>query len=142
MLKTLSAALACAALAVLAGCGGSDDNASSTPKADPAQQAQQDAQAKSDARNLEVQLEVCFTDNGSYKPCALAEDGTVDGQDTGLGDAATSGELTTETSADGYVVTAKSESGNAFTIEKAGGGPTKRTCTTKGAGGCPASGSW
>jgi type IV pilus assembly protein PilA len=143
MPRTLTTTLACAALLALPGCGGgSSSDKPSAPKADPAQQAQQDAQAKSDARNLATQIESCYVDNESYEPCGLGADGTVAGQDTGLGDAARSGSLTTETSTQGYVVTAKSESGNSFVLTKGDGGALERTCTTKGEGGCPASGAW
>jgi hypothetical protein len=139
MWRRNAAALSCAAMIGLAGCGGgSDDKAASEPKADTAQQAQQDADAKSNARNLTSQLEACYAGYGSYEQCALADDGTVDGQDTGL-DAAN---LTTEVSADGYVIKATSESGNEFSIGKAGGGAMERDCITKGEGGCPASGTW
>jgi hypothetical protein len=140
MLRPTITTLACAALLALPGCGGgSSSDEPSAPKADPAQQAQQDAQAKSDTRNLVTYIEVCYTDSGSYEQCGLADDGTVAGQDAGLDDPSAT---TTEVSAQGYVVTTKSESGNSFVITKADGGATERTCTTKGEGGCPASGSW
>ena len=140
MSKLITTTLTCAALMALTGCGGGSGDKSTTAKADPAQQAQQDADAKSNARNLVSQIESCYVDYGSYEQCGLAGDGSVDGQDTGLGDAAAS--LTTETSAQGYLVTSKSDSGNSFSIGKVDGGAIERHCITKGEGGCPASGTW
>ena len=37
---------------------------------------------------------------------------------------------------------AKSESGNSFTITKAGTGPVTRTCTTASKGACQSGGAW
>jgi hypothetical protein len=142
MLKTITITLTCAALMALPGCGGGSGDKPSAPKADPAQQAQQDADAKSGARNLVSQLESCYVTEATYEPCNLSKDGTVAGEDTGLGPQAAAGELTTRTTAQNYVVTAKSKSGNSFEITKDSGGALKKTCTTKGVGGCPAAGTW
>jgi hypothetical protein len=141
MLKKTPLALALAAAIALPGCGGSDDKTSATdkPAADSGQAVQQDAEAKSNARNLATYLESCFAENGSYEPCALAEDGTVGGQDAGLDDPAAA---TTEVTAAGYTVTLKSESGNSFVIAKADSGAMERTCTTAANGGCAADGTW
>jgi type IV pilus assembly protein PilA len=134
MVRLALTTLACAALLVLPGCGSSEK-----PAAPEASQAQQDAQAKSDARNLVTYVETCYTDYGSYEQCGLAADGTVDGQDTQLTDASAS---RTDVTAQGYVVTTKSESGNSFSIKKADGGAVARACSPAGQGGCPASGAW
>jgi type IV pilus assembly protein PilA len=131
--------LCCAALA---GCG-DDEKSADTRELDPAQEAaSHDADAKSDARELVTHLETCFANEGSYEPCALAEDGTVAGEPTPFAEQAASGDVETEVSADGYTVTVTSESGNSFVIAKEGGGPLERTCTPEGQGGCNDDGSW
>ena len=128
---------------LLAGCGGSDDKKDAgTKAATPDQSAGQDADAKSNARNLVSYLESCYAGYGSYADCGIAEDGTVDGQDTGLSEQAAAGDLTTEVSTDGYTVTSTSESGNEFSVDKVGSGALERTCTTEGEGGCPDTGTW
>jgi hypothetical protein len=132
--------LCCAALG---GCGGSDEKSADAAKADSAQDAaSHDADAKADARELVTHLETCFVTEGSYEPCSLKEDGTVGGTETPFPEQASSGDLATEVTADGYTVTATSETGNSFVISKQGGGPLERTCETEGQGGCPSSGSW
>ena len=99
----------------------------------------QDADAKSNARNMVSQLESCYAQDQDYTNCATSDDvtssgiprGTATGQVelTGLGTAA-------------YSAIGHSKSGNNFTIAKSGGGAPTRSCTTTGKGGCPANGSW
>lgn len=134
-----------AALAVIAigisGCG--DDEGESTPAttttsgatgATGPDAAAADADAKSSARAAQVALETYATDHdGSYEgadPNTLSEIEPV-GSDIGV-----------RASADTYEVTASSESGNTFTIERASDGSVTRSCTEPGAGGCPAGGEW
>ena len=63
----------------------------------------QDSSAQSDVRNAVSQMESCFTDADTYVGCDTAP-ATISGQ-----------------SADGYVATKTSKSGNIFTITRAGG---------------------
>lgn len=132
--------LCCAALA---GCGGDDEKSAEATEPSAAQDAvAHDADAKSNARSLVSQLETCYANEQTYEPCALMEDGTVDGESTPFAEQAASGDLTTEVSADGYTVTATSESGSSFVVTKEGGGTLERTCTPEGQGGCNDDGSW
>ena len=144
MNRMIASALALVVLiALAAGCGGgSDDKKKAAAGPAPQEQARQDADAKSNARNLASQMEACYVDQASYEPCALQSDGTVAGTDTGLEQGSGAGQVTATGSADGYEITATSESGNSFAIAKAGGGQIERTCTEKGEGGCPAAGTW
>jgi type IV pilus assembly protein PilA len=103
----------------------------------------QDADAKSNARNLVTQVESCFANQQDYSKCTVAA-GKVDGDDTGLNTGSGSGQVeisgtpTTST----YTVIGHSKSGNNFTIQKVTGGATQRSCTTANSGGCPNGGSW
>jgi type IV pilus assembly protein PilA len=98
----------------------------------------QDADAKSNARNIVSHLESCFATQETYDGCETNADVTSSGIPIGT----SNGQVEVpagNTSATGYVVTARSESGNTFTITKSGGTVT-RTCT--GDGGCPSNSTW
>ena len=98
----------------------------------------QDAAAKSDARNLVSHVESCFADTQDY---AQLHDGRSARARPASTSAADAGQVKVDVErADGYVVTATSKSGNTFTITKARGAATTRTCTGT-TGGCK-SGSW
>jgi type IV pilus assembly protein PilA len=109
------------------------------------QQKGQDADAKSNARNLVSQVESCFATEQDYQKCddstALANTGLSLGTGAGQVDVAAS-------SATAYTVTAYSKaetSGNKheFEIDKGGlGSASQRNCTPTGQGGCPTSGKW
>jgi type IV pilus assembly protein PilA len=97
----------------------------------------QDADAKSNARNIVSHMESCFATTETYDNCETSADVTSSGITIGTG----AGEVeipAANTTATGYVVTAESNSGNTFTITKTSSGST-RSCT--GDGGCNAS-SW
>lgn len=138
-----SLALVLALGAIASGCGG-DSAAKSTKAAAPnqQQQVQDDATAKTNARDLIAQMETCYVDQMTYAPCKLAADGTVAGEDTGLTAGSAPGQVSSTATDVGYVVTAKSKSGNAFVITKADDGTLARTCTPAGKGGCPAAATW
>ena len=103
------------------------------------QEKGQDADAKSNARNMVSALESCYTTSQSYASCASSQDVTESGITTGTGN----GQVNLATlSAGNYQVVAKSESGNTFTITKPASGSITRTCATTGSGACPSSGSW
>lgn len=121
----LPAVLVLALAALVGGCGGDSTKSSEPAKASPQEQAKDDALAKSSARTAVTELEVCYADQAAYTGCKPSEAG-----------------VTAKTTDSGYVVTAKSKSGNSFVASKDSDGAVKRTCTTGGEGGCPAGGSW
>jgi len=94
-----------------------------------------DASAKSNARNMVSQVESCYATTNDYSKCD-------DSAGTQLDKGGISSTVT-NSSANGYDVTATSDTGNTFTISKSATGVT-RTCTSAGStkGGCPSSGSW
>jgi type IV pilus assembly protein PilA len=99
----------------------------------------QDADAKSNARNLVSHLESCYVTNESFDNCATSSDVTTSGIPLGAGD----GQAQVVSAAgDGYEVVGHSESSNDFTITKTNGGAAVRTCTTGGEGACPSNGQW
>ncbi len=103
----------------------------------------QDSSAKSNARNMVSQVESCFATTQTYASCDI---GSSDLDTGGLPTAATDPEQVTITAngTTGYTVTAKSKSGNTFTITKDASG-VSRTCSVTGGstkGGCPTSLSW
>ena len=104
----------------------------------------QDANAKSDARNLVSQMEVCFTNTDGYIGCTAE----IDTAGTGLPIGSGPGEVRiVQETALGYQIQAISESdlggaNHTFTITQNIGGVFSRTCTVAGEGGCPASGRW
>jgi type IV pilus assembly protein PilA len=105
------------------------------------QEKGQDADAKSNARNLVSQIESCFASEQDYTKCTSpANTGLPVGTGTGQVSA-------TAATASDYTVTAKSKASSGgthtFVIAKSGlGGASVRTCTPTGAGGCPSSGTW
>jgi type IV pilus assembly protein PilA len=103
-----------------------------------------DANAKSDARNLASQVESCYTNTEQYSACVPdATTKKVGGEDTGLDIGTNKGQVTmTSTTDTDYVITAYSKSGTNFTITKTGGGASVRACTAASKGGCKAGGKW
>lgn len=97
------------------------------PSTAPSSARAQDAKAKDDARKAVAQLDLCGRDAGSFQGC----------KGTGIPRNVELAELT----AKGYMVTAESESGETFTVTRSPSGST-RTCSPRGAGDCPASGTW
>lgn len=95
----------------------------------------QDANAKSDARNLVSQLESCFTDNTTY--VGTGNGGSCLGTDTGLDLGSGLGQVQVTSATDvGFVVVAKSKTGNTFSITKSvTNGVISHSCTGTG-GGC------
>ncbi len=91
----------------------------------------QDGEAKSNARNLVSHIESCYTQKQAYTGCVTAANLNPTGLDIGAGagqvDAASA-------SAQEYAVTAKSKSGNEFTITKATNGTSTRACSTTNGG--------
>ena len=98
----------------------------------------QDADAKSNARNMVGQLESCFTSAQSYSSCDTSQD-VVDG---GIALGSAGGQVSLTLSGSSYTVVANSVSGNKFTVARSGSGPLSYTCTTAGQGSCKGSGKW
>jgi type IV pilus assembly protein PilA len=110
----------------------------------------QDADAKSNARNLVSQVESCFATNEDYTKCDTAAELPNTGLDIGNGKGqvevqnATAPDTTvTPATAGGYKVVAHSKSGIDYVITKsATTGTSTRTCTSAGNGACKAGGLW
>ena len=109
------------------------------------QEKGQDADAKSNARNLVSQVESCFATEQDYTKC----DTSAELPNTGLDLGSTAGkvEVASGATSSSYTIVAhsKASSGSAheFYIVKASlGGASTRTCTPTGQGGCPTSGNW
>ena len=103
----------------------------------------QDADAKSNARNLVSQVESCFADTQDYALCDTA----AELGDTGLAIGGGAEQVqVSNPSATGFTVTATSKAstgGNhTFTITKNTNGTQTRTCTPEGKGACKTGGSW
>src|SRR5919204_5132902 len=96
----------------------------------------QDADAKSDARNVVSQLESCFTDGTTY--LGTGNGGSCLDTDTGLNLGSGRGQVqVASVSATGFVVVAQSKSGNTFSITKnVTNGVISRSCSGSAGGGC------
>jgi type IV pilus assembly protein PilA len=99
----------------------------------------QDADAKSNARNLVSHVESFYSQEQTYVGAQASND--VTGSGLSLGSADGSVEVTASGTAS-YTIVGHSKSGNDFTITKTNGGAPTRTCSTGGTGGCPSNGSW
>jgi hypothetical protein len=135
------------ALAAFAGCG--DDEGSETPATTSTSGASgasgatgasggdataEDAQAKSDANSAATALEAYAVDNnGSYEGANANNLDQIDPVTADVG---------VKTTSEGYEITAPSDGGNTFTIERSSDGSTTKTCTEAGVGGCPENGEW
>jgi type IV pilus assembly protein PilA len=101
----------------------------------------QDADAKSNARNLVSQIESCYTPAEDYRQCdsqaELGSTGIAYGSSAGEAEVTAAGQNTFTVTAVSKATTAGAN--NTFTIERDGTGATLRTCT--GGGGCK-SGTW
>ncbi len=99
----------------------------------------QDADAKSNARNMVSSVESCYAEKQDYQSCntvaLLSAAGAKPGVPVGTG--AGQVEITTNT-ADTYTITGHSKSGGSFSIVKAADGTTTRTCS----GGSCSGGTW
>jgi type IV pilus assembly protein PilA len=93
----------------------------------------QDANAKSDARNLVSQLESCFTDNETYTGTTVSGTSVSSCLPVGTGLSIGSGPGkvdVTSTSNTGFVVVATSKTGTTFSITKTtGSGVISRSCS-------------
>jgi type IV pilus assembly protein PilA len=107
------------------------------------QQKGQDSDAKSNARNMASQVESCFANEQDYTLCVPAADGKIQNEVTGLPVGTGDGKVTMTSGGKlDYLITAESESGTDFKIQKTAGGAVTRTCTVASKGGCKANGVW
>jgi type IV pilus assembly protein PilA len=100
----------------------------------------QDADAKSNARNLVSAVESCYAESQDYRVCDTSQDVSTSGIPVGSADG--QGEVIDQAAADSFRIVGHSRSGNDFTINKVGGAAPTRVCTSTGNAGCPSSGSW
>jgi type IV pilus assembly protein PilA len=101
----------------------------------------QDTEAKTEARTAQTAMETLYTDEQDYTTGKTA--GTLSNIEPALGASQNKSTLTVNAaSKDAYNLTVTSQTGNAFTIDKASDGTVTRSCTAKGKFGCPQSGSW
>src|SRR5687768_5611766 len=98
----------------------------------------EDAEAKSNARNLVSQVESCYANEQTYANCQTA----AQLPNTGLKLGSNPGEVAvTAGDQDSFTILAKSKNGNEFTIKKiTGTGVIERTCTPVNTGACPSTG--
>jgi type IV pilus assembly protein PilA len=95
----------------------------------------QDAEAKSNVRNLVSHMESCFTTAETYVGCDAAQT-DIASSGLPLATLAISGQSTTA-----YTLVGTSKSGHTFTYAKTAAGTTK-TCTPAGGGGGCNAGTW
>ena len=109
------------------------------------QEKGQDADAKSNARNLVSQVESCFATEQDYQKCDKSAELGATGLDYGTGGGQVS-VIVAETTATEYKVEAVSKATTGgthkFAIEKSIATGSDRTCGPTGKGGCPESGEW
>ena len=97
----------------------------------------QDADAKSNARNVVSSVESCYAETQDYTECATLADLEASGAKPGAALGSSAGQVTiTASAADAYTITGVSQSGTSFSIAKATDGTSTRTCTDAGEGGC------
>ena len=104
----------------------------------------QDADAKSQVRNLVSQVESCFATEQTYVGC----DAVAKYADSGLNVVASTAtpatnavSVTSVNGTAGYVVTGRSASGGYFSITKTAAG-SARGCTAPNVGGCKSDSTW
>ena len=107
----------------------------------------QDAEAKSNARNVVSAVQSCFAETQSYVACDTGAELSTNGAKPGVtvvAVAPAAGEVQVDegTPANGYSVIAKSNSTTTFTIATAADGTQTRTCSAASTGGCKAGGVW
>jgi len=103
----------------------------------------QDADAKSNARNVVSAVESCYAETQDFQLCADAAALEGSGSQTPVPIGTTEGTVAiSATAADVYSIVGYSKSGNEFTISKDATGVTSRSCTTTSVGGCPSDGLW
>ena len=97
----------------------------------------QDADAKSNARNVVSAVKSCYADTQDYAKCDEGTELEANGSQAGVGVDGSPVDITIP-SGENFAVTATSQSGNTFTITEHLNGTSNRTCSTAGKGGCGA----
>ena len=104
----------------------------------------QDAEAKSNARNVVSAVQSCYAETQSYGACdtdlELSQNGAKSGVTIGSGAGQVAIDSTTP--AGGYTVTALSHSTGSFSIATAEDGTSTRSCTNASKGGCKSDNTW
>jgi len=98
----------------------------------------QDADAKSNARNIVSSLEAYYANERKYTDAEKSQELTKSGIPLGTG----KGKVDLTVNSDTYTVVAHSQSDAKFTIAKDSDGKLSRSCDKTGEGGCPSSGKW
>lgn len=99
-----------------------------------------DSDAKANVRTVQTALETYATDNGGqYSGAVLLTNlAAIEGTVTDVAP-----DITTFTpGANTYLITATSDSGNTFTVQRQATGALDYTCLATGDGGCPTTGDW
>ncbi|MDX6651721.1 MAG: hypothetical protein QOJ38_502 [Solirubrobacterales bacterium] len=132
--RSLAPLLVLLAVAMLSACGGSSRKAAYTPSPLAVQRA--DIEAKVQARNAIVAIEVYSTDQGgSYAGATPAKLRAIEPK--------VPASIEVKPTTSGYELkVASANGGNVFSAVKGPAGTTTLTCTTAGKGACPASGRW
>ena len=102
----------------------------------------QDADAKSNARNLVSAVESCYAETQNFTQCNTEALLSASGSETPVPIGAADGQVSVTATSNTYSIVGHSKSGNDFTIAKDASGVTTRSCTTTSEGGCPSTGSW
>ena len=97
----------------------------------------QDADAKSNARNVVSAVKSCYADTQDYTKCDSGADLDAAGSQAGIGVDGDPVAITTG-GADNFVITATSASGTTFSITEHPDGTSSRTCSAPSEGGCGA----
>jgi type IV pilus assembly protein PilA len=97
----------------------------------------QDADAKSNARNVVSAVKSCYADTQDYSACDSGADLEAAGSQAGVG---VDGDPVAITAGgtENFVVMATSDSGTTFSITEHTDGTSTRTCSAAGEGGCRA----
>jgi type IV pilus assembly protein PilA len=98
----------------------------------------QDADAKSNARNIVSHLESYYANEQKYDGAATSNDVAKSGIPTGTAQ----GEVSITATGQTFSVVGYSKSGGKFTISKDTNGKITRKCDKTGDGACPSSGDW
>ena len=106
----------------------------------------EDADSKSNARNLVSALEACHASTGDYRKCDTLPELEAAGSRPGieLTDPVTkkSGAASVTADVEAYTIVSYSQTANTFVIQRASDGTSTRTCTTGGQGGCQTGAVW
>jgi type IV pilus assembly protein PilA len=105
----------------------------------------QDAEAKSNARNMVSAVQSCYAETQSYASCATTADLAQNGAKSGVTVGNQAGQVSItpdQPEAGGYTVTGLSHSGTSFSIATKADGTSTRTCTAANKGGCKTGGVW